>query len=83
VRRLGRLSEVGEALVYDGRVLARQAALALEMARLAPGELLDQLGDLGVAARALRWKLGAGRSLCATKAPGSSRARRCRFGRAG
>jgi hypothetical protein len=37
-------------------VLARQAALALEVARDAPGELLEQFGDLGSGERRARLK---------------------------
>jgi len=42
---LGRLVSVGR------RVCAGQAALALEVARDAPGEQLDQLGDIGIGER--------------------------------
>jgi len=63
---------LGRLVSVDGSVRTRQAALAIEVARDAPGELLDQLGDIGVgerrggletrrearAARNPRWRVG-------------------------
>ena len=42
---------LGRLVTVDGSVRTRQAALALEVARDAPGELLDQRGDLGIGER--------------------------------
>jgi hypothetical protein len=43
--------ELGRLVSVDGSVRAEQATLALEVARDAAGELLDQIGDVGIGER--------------------------------
>jgi hypothetical protein len=57
--------ELGRVVTVDGSVRARQATLALEIARDAAGELLDQIGDVGIGER--RGGLEARRSSRSTK----------------
>jgi hypothetical protein len=64
---LGRLVSVGR------RVRAGQATLALEVARDAPGELLDQISDIGIAER--RGGLEARREALARRDECAARAR--------
>ncbi len=65
--------ELGRVVTVDGRVRLRQATLALEVARDAPGELLDQLRDVGIGER--RGGLEARREGAARRDEGAARGR--------
>ncbi len=59
----------GRLVTVGGRLRARQATLALEVARDAAGELLDQLGDVGIGER--RGRLEARRASAARRDEGA------------